>query len=69
MATRPVYIPQFSGNIYVTTEMVEFEWFAGLAVSQNKVYRSLHQQAKEQLCLNTILEISQVKSKNRLVQS
>lgn len=59
MATRPVYIPQFSGNIYVTTEMVEFEWFAGLAVSQKqKSIRSLHQQAKEQLGLNTILEIS-----------
>lgn len=59
MANRPVFIPVLSGNTYVATKEVEFEWFPGFAVSQKqKSIISLHEQAKEKLKLASLLEIS-----------
>ncbi len=59
MAKRPVYIPKKEGNILVQAEMVDFQWFPGLSVSQKqKSIESLHQSAKSHLGLTSILEIS-----------
>lgn len=59
MATRPVFIPCLEGNTYVTTHLVEFEWFAGMATSQKqKSIAALHQSAQMQLGLTRLLEIS-----------
>lgn len=59
MAQRPVYIPHTHGDFLVKTPMVEFEWFAGFAVSQKqKSIRSLHQAAQEKHRLGKVLEIS-----------
>lgn len=59
MAVRPVFVPCFEGTTYVKTENVEFEWFAGMAVSQKqKSIDSLHKSASEELVLQRILEIS-----------
>lgn len=59
MANRPVFIPVYEGNTYVQTTGVEFEWYPGLAVSQKqKSIHSLHEQAKEQLNLSPVLEVS-----------
>ena len=44
MAERPVYIPQFEGDLMVKTVFVDFEWFPGLAVSQKqKSVAALHE--------------------------
>ena len=60
MATRPIYIPQTQGDYLVKTDKVDFEWFAGFAVSQKqKSIRSLHAAALEKDAgLSPILEIS-----------
>ena len=60
MAQRPIYIPQTEGEYLVQTDMVDFKWFAGMAVSQKqKSIRSLHEAALEKhKNLNQILEIS-----------
>lgn len=60
MAQRPIYIPQTEGEYLVQTDMVDFKWFAGMAVSQKqKSIRSLHEAALEKRKnLNQILEIS-----------
>lgn len=59
MAERPVFIPCLEGNTYVKTELVEFEWFPGMAVSQKqKCIVSLHEAACVELGLNRLLEIS-----------
>lgn len=66
MAQRPVYIPQTDGNYLVKTEIVEFEWFAGFAVSQKqKSICSLHEAAQKKHNLNKVLEISS-KSETKL---
>lgn len=59
MARRPVYMPQRTGHLLVKTEMVEFQWFAGMAVSQKqKSISSLHEAAiMEGLCARP-LEVS-----------
>ena len=59
MARRPVYLPQLINHTLVRTEMVEFQWFAGMAVSQKqKSIRSLHAAAiVEGLCTRP-LEVS-----------
>ncbi len=59
MAKRPIYIPKKDGNILVQVEMVEFQWHAGFAISQKqKSIESLHDSAKNQLDISSILEIS-----------
>ncbi len=59
MAVRPVFVPCFDGETYVKTEMVEFEWFAGMAVSQKqKSIASLHSAATQELALQQVLEVS-----------
>jgi hypothetical protein len=59
MAERPVYIPKSSGPLLVKTEMVPFQWFPGMAVSQKqKSIAALHEAAiKKNLCSRP-LEIS-----------
>ena len=59
MATRPIFIPSLSGPLLVSTELVEFQWFPGMAKSQaQKSIDSLHQTAKERLHVDRVLEIS-----------
>ena len=59
MATRPIYIPQSSGDFLGKTEMVELKFHSGFAVTQKqKSIDELHQAAQTQLHLNQILEIS-----------
>lgn len=59
MAERPIYIPKSSGPLLVKTEMVKFQWFPGMAVSQKqKSIAALHEAAiQKNLCLHP-LEIS-----------
>ena len=48
MAQRPIYIPQTEGEYLVQTDMVDFKWFAGMAVSQKqKSIHSLHEATLE----------------------
>lgn len=59
MAVRPVFIPVLEGPVFVRTEMVEFPWSPGLALSQQqKCVAALHQEATETLGLGPILEVS-----------
>ena len=64
MATRPIYIPQSSGDFLVKTEMVEFKFHSGFAVTQKqKSIDELHQAAQTQLHLNQILNVSSREAK------
>lgn len=66
MAERPIFIPQFEGDLLVRTYMVSFVWSPGLAVVQKqKSIQSLHEEAGKQLNINTVLEIS-TKSEDNL---
>jgi hypothetical protein len=66
MAKRPVFTPSLSGPLLVLTHHIEFQWFPGMAKSQSqKSIDSLHDNAKKQLCLDQVLEISS-KSKDEL---
>jgi type I restriction enzyme M protein len=59
MAHRPIFIPSENLNNPVLIENVEFEWYPGMAVSQKqRSIQSLHENAKETLKLNSILEVS-----------
>ncbi|MGF6574735.1 hypothetical protein ABH945_006863 [Paraburkholderia sp. GAS333] len=59
MAKRPVFIPELDGPILVRTEQVEFEWFAGLAITQKqRSIDALHANALERFGLGAILEVS-----------
>jgi hypothetical protein len=59
MAKRPVFIPEIEGPALVSTVLVDFEWFPGMALSQaQKSVESLHAKARETLGMNAILEIS-----------
>ncbi|SVC96588.1 uncharacterized protein METZ01_LOCUS349442, partial [marine metagenome] len=59
MANRPVFKPSENLNNPVLIESVEFEWHPGMAVSQKqRSIQSLHENAKETLKLNSILEVS-----------
>lgn len=60
MAQRPIYIPQTEGDYLVQTDMLDFKWFPGMAISQKqKSIRSLHEAALEKhKNLDQILEIS-----------
>lgn len=66
MAERPIFRPSLNGPLLVTTQYVNFQWFAGMAKSQSqKSIESLHENAKNRLGLSKILEISS-KSKDDL---
>jgi type I restriction enzyme M protein len=59
MANRPVFIPSDDLNNPVLVENIEFEWYAGMAISQKqRSIQSLHENTKETLKLNLILEVS-----------
>lgn len=46
MAKRPVFIPQESGDLFVRTIYVDFEWFPGMAIVQKqKSVAALHRAA------------------------
>ena len=36
MAQRPIYIPQTKGDYLVQTDMLDFKWFPGMAISQKQ---------------------------------
>ncbi|UTY57005.1 hypothetical protein [Massilia sp. erpn] len=66
MAKRPVFIPEPDGPALVSTVLVDFEWFPGMALSQaQKSIDSLHVAASERLGVKAMLEISS-KSKQDL---
>ncbi|UOG91180.1 MAG: hypothetical protein L3K52_13335 [Candidatus Thiothrix sulfatifontis] len=59
MAKRPIYISTIEGDILVTTQYVEFQWFPGMAVSQKqKSIDSLHTSAMQLPDITKMLEIS-----------
>ncbi|MBI3728692.1 MAG: hypothetical protein HY254_10240 [Burkholderiales bacterium] len=59
MATRPIFSPSLNGQLLVNTAFVNFEWFPGMAkVQSQKSIASLHAQAKNQLNIEKVLEIS-----------
>ena len=69
MAKRPIFIPSDTLCDPVVVADVEFDWFAGMSISQKqRSIQSLHEKAKETLKLNSILEVSS-KSENELGRS
>lgn len=59
MAKRFVYVPNLKGTRLVAPFEIDFQWVAGLSVSQKqKNIRSFHQAANSQRSLGSILEIS-----------
>lgn len=59
VATRPIFTPSTSGKLLVWTHHVNFEWFPGMAKSQaQKSIVSLHENAKRQVHVSKVLEIS-----------
>ena len=59
MASRPVFIPDFDGQALVSTQIVDFQWFAGLSVSQKqKSVTALHQAARALPGIGKVLEVS-----------
>jgi hypothetical protein len=59
MAKRPLFLPVAQGALMVRTEMVDFQWFAGMAVSQKqKSIASLHESATRKGLCKRPLEVS-----------
>lgn len=59
MARRPVFVPVLDGAKLVATEMTDFVWHPGMAVTQRqKSIASLHAAAGQALGVSRILEIS-----------
>lgn len=59
MAERPLFLPLAHGALMVRTEMVDFQWFAGMAVSQKqKCIASLHESATKKGLCKRPLEVS-----------
>jgi hypothetical protein len=59
MASRPVFLPQKTGDLLVRTCYVDFDWSPGMAVSQKqKSISSLHAAAIHNNICNRPLEIS-----------
>jgi len=59
MANRPVFVPNPHGQAPVITHAVDFEWFAGLSVTQKqKSINSLHQAARLLTGVDRVLEVS-----------
>lgn len=66
MAVRPIFMPSLDGPELVSTRMLQFQWFPGMAKSQaQKSIDSLHEEAREQLHVDRVLEISS-KSRDEL---
>ncbi|MEO4030090.1 hypothetical protein ABH313_18870 [Chromobacterium vaccinii] len=69
MAKRPIFIPTTVGQNFVKTEIIEFQWFPGMAVSQKqKSIDSLHAAACKNNEIKNLLEISS-KSRSPLGES
>lgn len=52
-------MPCFEGPVLVSTRHIDFQWYPGMAVSQSqKSIASLHAQAKRELDLDRVLEVS-----------
>jgi hypothetical protein len=59
MAQRPVYITHRDGPIAVETRSVDFQWFAGMALTQKqRSIASLHAAARMKAGVARVLEIS-----------
>ncbi len=59
MAKRPVFIPQLTGDYLVKTEIVDFTYYSGFALSnKQKSIEALHEAAQENFGHSKILEIS-----------
>jgi len=59
VASRPIFIPSLAGNLLVSTEHVDFQWYPGMAKSQSqKSIASLHAEARRTLHVEKVLEIS-----------
>lgn len=66
MAERPVFVPDLIGPKLVRAWDISFTWFAGMSVMQaQKSIDSLHEEAKQRLKVDKVLEISS-KSKDPL---
>ena len=65
MAERPVFLSDFNENSFFIEQSIDFEWHAGMSVSQKqKSISSLHKEASKK-GIQTILEVS-TKSDNEL---
>ena len=65
MAERPVFLSNFNEKSFFIEQSIDFEWHAGMAVSQKqKLISSLHEEASKK-GIQTILEVS-TKSDNEL---
>lgn len=59
MASRPIYLPSRDGPEFVRTEVVQFAWVPGLALSQKqKSISAMHEAARTDLGVADVLEIS-----------
>ena len=59
MASRPVFIPALEGQALVSTRNLDFQWFAGLSLSQKqKSIGALHQAAHALPGMDKVLEVS-----------
>jgi hypothetical protein len=59
MATRPIFLPNETGDLLVRTKFIEFSWSPGMAVVQKqKSISSLHEAAIEQSICSSPLEVS-----------
>ena len=66
MATRPIFIPEYSGNSFVKKDNIDFQYYSGFAVVQKqKSIASLHEAIQEKYGLKKILEVSS-KSQDQL---
>ena len=65
MAERPVFLSDFNENSFFIEQSIDFEWHAGMSVSQKqKSISSMHKEASKK-GIRTILEVS-TKSDNEL---
>lgn len=59
MAERPVFLPNFSSELLVKTQFINFQWHPGMAPSQKrKSIKSLHEAARKEGICEHPLEIS-----------
>ena len=59
MAKRPVFLSIRGESVYVRSEAIEFRWYPGLSLAQKRQsIVSLHENAKQRLGIQAILEIS-----------
>ena len=59
MAQRPVFVASDSGPPYVAEVVVDFKWYAGMAVTRKQMsIDSLHRAARDEHGIHPILEVS-----------